>query len=105
MQFAEARNLETLQAQSFKVSGLFLAFASSRFQGFWPFLGLSKLKVSRFLAFSWLLQAQGFKVSGLFLALQAQGFKVSGLFLALQAQSFKVSGLYGFSFTVVEQFA
>ena len=36
------------QAQSFKVSGLFLAFASSRFQGFWPFLGLAS---SRFQGF------------------------------------------------------
>ena len=50
------------QAQGFKVSGLFLAFASSRLQGFWPFLSFCKLKASRFLAFSWPLQAQGFKV-------------------------------------------
>ena len=51
-----------LQAQGFKVSSLFLAFASSRLQGFWPFLSFCKLKASRFLAFSWPLQAQGFKV-------------------------------------------
>ena len=77
-----------LQAQVFS---LFLAFSSSRFQGFWPFLGscrlkasrflaslvaFGKLKVSRFLAFSWPLEAQGFKICVLFLALQAQGSRV-----------------------------
>ena len=81
-----------LKASRFLAS--LVAFASSRLQGFWPSLGRWKLKVSRFLAFSWPLQAQGFKVSGLFLAWQAQGFKVSGLFLALQAQGFKVSSLF-----------
>ena len=82
--------------------------SSSSFHSFLASAGLCKLKVSRFLAFSWPLQAQGFKVSCLFLAFcskrkasQAQGFKVFGLSVAFGSSRFQ--GSWPFSWPLQAQ--